>query len=1644
MRVCVFWFPSLLQPDNSRTCDWAVAVGLINSKKSGRLHLNNLHKIQVVEKILLNLEVGSWDKDFTKKIFAICNELSLCGSPDVMEETVRWLEKSVYRIEREQLLCLGDIPGCYATFTFIFSEYCKFILEMSKNLDSTMKALRSPPEEAALEKSEAMKKLGNDKFQEQQYGEALKYYTKAIKVYPDNHILYGNRALCYIKQKEYLKAAGDAKRAILIDPLWAKGHYRYCEALFYMKERDLALEAHTTAKILCKDNPEGLRDLEQQYLKFHSESVPAEQQQPYSFKAGLVKKTQQPTQTGGKTNPPKSPAAKVPVCKMEKKTEHLKVSLDQDRRSKNSKTSKSDREEPVSAGEQVTKNKSKNMSDEVQKPSQKKLDSKELCKELKFLVQEAHTALSDRRSHNAEQAFSRALDLLEGATPKSLGLSTLDVLLLLFGRVSALIEIGQPDELAEAEKLLEKMKSFEERTFQCLVYYAIGRVFLRENRFKVAMQQFLDSLQMVKNQITPGKLTWPLTKEIIKETQPDDFKEMLENAIELCKFPPAPDAICRLEKCLFPLKPEIYFTDPDFKGYIQICCCQSCRVEFHINCWKSLKTTKFCEKNEKDILHEACFTPDCLGKICSIKIFGPTGLVKCKFETMIVKPEMPKKPKMNQKATSVKKLKSKEDQKQKRKESKQTKDNQTISNEILQKKDESRTQSQQKAWLVYRDRVLLQISQNMDLLREEQGLQVSVLTGSLQPWLELDWSRGNQIAGRLLNWQQEKLETLGQALDLLLERKNRVWARVFVKLLSSCVGINSKLSNWARQLDNAGLNAAQSFIDRHLEHLEQLDLAILLNFDPLMEIILQKLDITAEFFPSLGLTVTEYLKQASAHDMRLFIWTLEEHREDYVSCHTILDEYFDMDGHCSVLKKSENEHNSPTRAKSRGRKKKRKNVIGFCPLRGVAQREEWDQDFFDDDSLSFLHPNDPFSVPRFLQEEVENFEEYYSRYLNPSKESLYDYFAQILEEHGPLAVDDHLLVGGYANFPYDVRKRIDDAGGLEFFLLESLRFIKLGRCIGLAKHAVSMQQARHGPSLDDLDEIVDSHCDSLSPDLYTASDFTDFSKGYSPIPQASHLVLPNPYSYSSSVSPWPVSDFDPSPHFLTNGFTEPHLDVLDEIYENPETNSASQRNILSQDENCSSKHASVQTCPEACRSVAVNTELYERFEKCQGDLIKQEKNNKALEEQIKITENCEKPDPSNNREIILLEKRINDNTLNIQVTNKELVMFQQKLEEEVKKDQKEKKANQEELKSLKMELEQLVEEQGSLSRNIREKRSSYEAKLNDFLELSNQSAAEKMSLEDEIKRCKALLASSTRRSHIAKLSVIESSRDQGLYGLYRELADAKALLNKLDEAAHRNSSQELEMMRDSCKAKMEEVEKNISTAQQRFQEQQDELNKDRAASQPPQAKDKPQAVTSPLSATAKEFHPLMSAQAARSASPRSAAEASATSPYKLHRPVFEKAMENLTAIFPDSSRSELMRFIQEFRSSRGGNLNSVSLQEVVSGVTQIILDHQETLKSVRTNIMGRSSPALTQHTAWQSVGAKAVKNPSALNMEDPCIICHEDMSQEDSCVLECRHTFHDECIRSWLKEKNTCPTCRNHALIPDEFPVLSSRRRKAP
>ncbi|XP_062263048.1 E3 ubiquitin-protein ligase TTC3 [Platichthys flesus] len=1694
MKICTLWLPILLQREESGTnVSWAIHIGLIDAMESEDISLKCLHRIETVEAILRALEKGSLKRNQTKHIFWISNMFNMNQSyPDVLDDALDWLERTGEPAIRRRVLELGHPHTCYMALYHIFTEYANYIQAMCTNLERTMKSLMAQPPDHFVERSEAMKRKGNENYKKRQYEDAAQFYSKAIKFYPDNHIIYGNRAQCYIRCKKYLKAVGDGKRATLIDPLWAKGHYRYCDALFSMGEFKRAIEANCSAQSLCKDDPEGFKELEQQQLKFiqaikdlkggrpkiktKRPDSPNEAEAAAKWvKLGMAKSISVQTKVS-EVKMDKPPGKKTEIAQKKGATGDPKPAKS-DISSNSGQMNVGEKVESGATAKKKSKSKHNPPAAEIQKLPASKAT---VCKELKSLVEDAHTALADLRNRNAEQAFSQALAILETNTPKELGLSTLDVLLLLYGRTSALTEIGQPEELTEAQKLMEKMKSFEERTFQCLVFYATGRVYLKENRFSVALNQFSDSLQMVKNQITPGKLTWPLTKEIVKETQTDYFKGILDRFIEQCKFPPVPDAVCRLEQCQGSLKPEIYLTDPDFKGFIQLCCCQSCTVEYHITCWKTLKTSTFSEKNEKDFLQEVCLTPDCFGKICSIKIIGPTGLLKCKFEADILKTQTPKKPKVTQKCTSLKKSKPKVDHRPKRRQLELSfQEKPPISNEILQQNDDTETHSEQKAWLLYRDRVLLQISQNMELLREVNSLQGSALMIGLKPWLELDSRRGNQLAERMLNMQQEPLETFGQAVELLLERKNRVWARVMIEMLSSSLDVNHELNDWAFQLNNAGLKAARSFIQHNAEHLEQLDLALLLTFGPLQEMIIAKLGTRPELFSSVGLTVTEYLKQASPQNMRLFIWTLEEHREEYLTCHTILDDYFDMDGHFSVLKKSdENQNNSPVKTKGRGRKKKpreTKGVIFLTGTRSVTSREELEQDLFEDDSLSFLSPADPFSVPSHLRDEVADFENHYngiahrSHYKNildnnpdPTKERLYDYFAQILEEHGPLTAEDTLLVGELKYFPSVAQQKIQEAGSFESFLLESLRFIKMGRCIGLAKHAVSLQQAGHGAILDDLDSIVDPDTNNESSDLHE-SVFPRYMGNFSQV----HPILPNPYTssfksayevvpYDGSFYHWSNRDsLQPSPNLFLNDTSkvdhviDSDVGVLDiDPYLGGVASWTSVENLLS-------KHQAVQTCPETMSSVAVNTEFHVRFESCEGDINKKEKSNKRLEKQIKEMGNG-RVDQKHKVDITALEEDVRKITANIQVTNRELTLLQQRLEEEVRKDQKEKKANQEVLKSLKLETEELVEEQGSLARSIREKNACCDAKLRDFLELGNQSAAKKLSLEEEIKRRKALIASATKRSHTAQLLAVESSREQGMCSLYKERADAKAFLTKLDDVAQRFPKHNLEWNRDTWRTNVKEIEKKISIAEAQYQEHVDQVKSGRRVRElvlsnidnPPETPAKPPsgAASSP---------PLIQQPPAPAA-----AEAPAAPPPTQHKPstwtpeppptMFDKAIGALSNIFPDYTRAELMRFVKELRSSSGGSLSNMALQDLVGGATQLILDHQD-LYSVRCNNgePGRPAPSgippyVAPPPVWQSGGFQRSTNTNAINVEDPCIICHDDMSPDSVCVLGCRHSFHKDCIKSWLKEQSTCPTCRNHALLPDDFPALLGRRRPAP
>ncbi|NWT96618.1 DZIP3 ligase, partial [Urocynchramus pylzowi] len=86
------------------------------------------------------------------------------------------------------------------------------------------------------------------------------------------------------------------------------------------------------------------------------------------------------------------------------------------------------------------------------------------------------------------------------------------------------------------------------------------------------------------------------------------------------------------------------------------------------------------------------------------------------------------------------------------------------------------------------------------------------------------------------------------------------------------------------------------------------------------------------------------------------------------------------------------------------------------------------------------------------------------------------------------------------------------------------------------------------------------------------------------------------------------------------------------------------------------------------------------------------------------------------------------------------------------------------------------------------------------------------------------------------------------------------------------------------------------------------------------------------------------------------------------------------------------------------------------------------------------NPSQPNLQPWGNAGATAKakwrRQDSAACSEDPCTICHDELSR-DCCELECGHHFHRECIRTWLKQhSSTCPICRVHALLPEDFPEL--------
>ncbi|KAJ1480259.1 hypothetical protein T484DRAFT_1627292 [Baffinella frigidus] len=78
--------------------------------------------------------------------------------------------------------------------------------------------------------ADEFKLKGNAAFSAQNYPQAIKWFTKAIKVDGTNHVLYSNRSACYASLKDYAQALQDADKCVSIKPDWGKGYGRQAAA----------------------------------------------------------------------------------------------------------------------------------------------------------------------------------------------------------------------------------------------------------------------------------------------------------------------------------------------------------------------------------------------------------------------------------------------------------------------------------------------------------------------------------------------------------------------------------------------------------------------------------------------------------------------------------------------------------------------------------------------------------------------------------------------------------------------------------------------------------------------------------------------------------------------------------------------------------------------------------------------------------------------------------------------------------------------------------------------------------------------------------------------------------------------------------------------------------------------------------------------------------------------------------------------------------------------------------------------------------------------------------------------------------------------------------------------------------------------
>ncbi|XP_058222325.1 hsp70-Hsp90 organizing protein 3-like isoform X1 [Rhododendron vialii] len=107
------------------------------------------------------------------------------------------------------------------------------------------------------------KAKGNAAFSAGNYADAVRHFTDAIALSPDNHVLYSNRSAAHASLNQYAEALSDAQKTVELKPDWPKGYSRLGAAHVGLRSYDDAVSAYRKGLDLDPTNDalqSGLKD----------------------------------------------------------------------------------------------------------------------------------------------------------------------------------------------------------------------------------------------------------------------------------------------------------------------------------------------------------------------------------------------------------------------------------------------------------------------------------------------------------------------------------------------------------------------------------------------------------------------------------------------------------------------------------------------------------------------------------------------------------------------------------------------------------------------------------------------------------------------------------------------------------------------------------------------------------------------------------------------------------------------------------------------------------------------------------------------------------------------------------------------------------------------------------------------------------------------------------------------------------------------------------------------------------------------------------------------------------------------------------------------------------------------------------------